>query len=373
MKMNYIFKLMLLIVSVNLYSCKDNGEIANQEYLNGVENLIAKSNNSGVQLNWENPDGHKYDKVEISYMVDSEKVILMETILEKYSSLNISLPNAQVYKFTVRALSSISSQFSEEQSVKGRKLVEQDPSDELSDMLNSVEMYGGDGGARIIWKNPKDIHAIIEVKYDGNSIEIDANKLLREYTIPQLELNRNYDFSVSIKHGDVLTDAKVFTVKPALGFKRLNNDGWSILASSEEIESENAAVNNLLDGSNLTYWRTKVSGTAAKYPHYIIIDLKRERKIQGLSLSRKFGDDDYSSWDNNISLSTDGVTYPNKYIYFNASKDPNLIFQVEFNRTVEGEQMYLLPNVQTARYIKIDMVRGSKTYAVFSNLNIYGE
>ncbi|ERJ58157.1 discoidin domain-containing protein [Sphingobacterium paucimobilis] len=374
MKQTYAIRFLILLIGISLFSCKDKEEESIDNRLLGVIGLMAESADTGVRLIWENPSDRTYDKVEVSYLEGGEKIIIVEPISEKYSSIAVNLKSDAVYKFFVRAFSSVSNEFAEEMSVKGRKLVELAPSDELEKLLNGIQIYGGGGGARVVWENSKDLSAIIEIKYDDKSLELEADRLIREYTIPNLDMNNNYTMLVQVKYdNNINTRVKTFTVRPALGFKRIENDGWTIVASSEETVSEQAPATNLLDGNPRTYWRTKVSGTAVKYPHYVIIDLKREHKIQGLSLSRKFGDEDYSSWDNNISLSTDGVTFADKYVYANASKDPNPIFQVEFNRTVEGEQMYLLPYVHTARYIRIDMLRASKTYAVFGDIHIYGE
>src|SRR5699024_3253906 len=136
--------------------------------------------------------------------------------------------------------------------------------------------------------------------------------------------------------GTLTTIKKSVSVIAKTRFAKLKNDGWEITASSEEMQSENGAAINLLDDNPETYWRSKVSSPAKSYPHYIIIDLQRERKIYGITLSRKKGDDDFSSWDNDISLSKDGVNYTHTYSYLKNSTDDNPIFKVEFNRTIEG-------------------------------------
>ncbi len=374
MKKTYAMRFLILLIGMSLFGCKDKKDETLDNTMSGVVGLMAESTSTGVRLIWENPEDRGYDKVEISYMEGDERIAIIESISERYSSRMVELQKNEVYKFFVKGFSSVSNVFADEVSVKGRKLVELAPSDELEALLNSIQIYGGDGGARVVWENPKDLNASIVIKYEDKEVGLDAERLVREYTIPNLDLGRDYTMLVQVRYlDDISTAVKTFTVRPALGFRRLQNEGWTIVASSEELVSESAPATNLLDANPKTYWRTKVSGTAAKYPHYVIIDLKKEYKIQGLSLSRKLGDEDYSSWDNNISLSTDGVSFSDKYVYANSSKDPNLIFQVEFNRTIEGEQMYLLPYVHTARYIRIDMVRGSKTYAVFGDIHVYGE
>jgi hypothetical protein len=104
------------------------------------------------------------------------------------------------------------------------------------------------------------------------------------------------------------------------------------------------------------------------------VDLKSSHLISAVTLRRRWGNDENSSWDTNISVSEDGVTYTTPYMYKNASTDANPIFKVEFNRTVDGQQMFLLPYTHTARYVRLDFVRGAgSAYAVYGDLNFYGE
>src|SRR5690606_4752742 len=130
---------------------------------------------------------------------------------------------------------------------------------------------------------------------------------------------------------------------------------------------------NLLDGSSQTYWRSRTSSPTATYPHQLVVDMKSSKNVGALTLQRKFQDNDYSSWDKSFYFSEDGINWSTEYLYANNSTHSNPIFKVEFNRTIEGEQIYRLPAFTKARYIKLISKRGGRSYAIFSELNVLGE
>lgn len=58
--------------------------------------------------------------------------------------------------------------------------------------------------------------------------------------------------------------------------------GWKVIdVSSQETSSEYAPATCAIDGNVGTKWHTQYSGTAATAPHYIAIDMGRERVIKG--------------------------------------------------------------------------------------------
>ncbi|MBE8721196.1 discoidin domain-containing protein [Sphingobacterium pedocola] len=376
MKRNYIKLIFFILFCVGSISCKEDKTADNvEEAASGLEKLAAISTQTGVLLTWENPPGHTYDQVEIWYEEAGRKVVHSQQANEHYTAVAFDLQNDEVYKFHLQTRNSGSEQRGRELTVKSRKISLTDPVQELEDILNSVRILGGDGGVRVHWNNPEHIPATIVLAFEGERLELKANQLVKEVTVKNLDLDKVYVFEVSLLFdGEFITAQKNFSVRPLAGYKRLVNEGWNITASSEEISAnEHAPAANLLDNNPATYWRSKVSTPEHRYPHYVIIDLQRTRRVTAITLSRKQGDSDYSSWDNNISLSVDGRTFSETYRYFGSNTNPNQIFKVEFNRTVEGEQMYMLPFVHTARYIRIDMVRASRVHAVFGDINVYGE
>lgn len=350
-----------------LGACKDDEVVLQESQIEGVQKLKATSRTEGVLLSWENPADRKYDRVEILYTLYGEEKILTQDIDEQYYGIAIALPDAEVYKFMVRAFSSTSQKSATVVSVKGRKLAVLAPEDELSDMLNTVEISGGDGGVRVLWENPSNIRAIIRLKYEEQVHDIDAKGLLREYTLSGLDLNRIYTFEVTMVYeGEVSTSPKVFNVTALPAYRKLTYDGnWEITASST---LSGLSPLSLLDDDPMTYWKS--AATISSAAQYVIVDFKEIRYVSALTFVRKLGDSENSSWDINISTSEDGVNYAAPYMYKNSSTDPKLV--AEFNRTIDGEQIYILPQTHTARYVRIDFVRGS-AFAIFGDINFYGE
>lgn len=356
-----------------IVGCNKQDDKNGLQPIQGIEEITVASSVDGVVLSWKNPTERDYDEVSIWYTEEDEKIEISQKVEESFGEVDIALEKDKVYKFYLQVKSK-GERLAEVQTIKGRKLDVVLPEKELETLLNSIEIYGGDGGFRILWDNPSQIEAIIKLDFEGEEVEINANNLTKEYTVPDLEEGKSYAVQMQIIYAGRLTDIKKsVSVIAKTRFAKLKNEGWEITASSEEVEAENGAAIHLLDDNPETYWRSKVSSPEESYPHYVIIDLQRERKIYGITLSRKKGDDDFSSWDNDISVSKDGINYTDKYSYLKNPANDNPIFKIEFNRTIEGEQMYLLPHVHTARYIKIDMLRASKNYAVFGDVNIYGE
>jgi hypothetical protein len=358
-----------------LGACKDDAPTIQEKFLPGVQNLRAISQVDGVILSWENPDDRAYNEVEISYTFQGEEMVIKESIDKRNSTVDIILPDSEVYKFYVKGISLVNGTPVEEHSVKGRRLVAIEADDELAGLLNSIDLQGGDNGVRVFWENSENIQALIRLEYDGQVHDIDAANLNKEYTLKGLDLNKQYTFVVGIVYeGEPIEPVRTLSATALeKSYRMLKDDGWTIIASSEQTAQP---ASNLLDNDPNTYWRSSVllmSGGAPTGQH-VIVDLKSSHLISAVTLRRRWGNDENSSWDTNISVSEDGVTYTTPYMYKNASTDANPIFKVEFNRTVDGQQMFLLPYTHTARYVRLDFVRGAgSAYAVYGDLNFYGE
>lgn len=359
-----------LLTAVITAGCSRDNEKNGVEKIQGVEDLTAASGAEEIVLSWGNPAGRAYDRVDIWYFVNGEKLTKTETIQEEFSRVELSLPDANVYKFYVQASSSATGQMAETQSVKGRILTFLQPYEELENIINSMAIYGGGGGIRLLWNNPGELPATIRIDYEEGEIDLEADRLTKEYTIGGLQEGRSYAVKISMVYdGELTSITKTLSVIPEPGYAKLRPDDWSITASSTDTQGGASQAENLLDGDPQTYWRSETG-----YPHHVIIDMERVRKVAAITIARKFGDGTNSSWDNNISLSKDGTNYGEVYRYMLTSSHPNPIFTREFNRTMEGEQLYMLPAVEEARYIRIDMVRGAgNQIALFGDVHVYGE
>ena len=74
---------------------------------------------------------------------------------------------------------------------------------------------------------------------------------------------------------------------------KLNKQNWKIVSfSSEETSGEgtlNGRATTLIDGNASTYWHSKWTGTAATYPHEVIIDLGASLSPNGMALTQRNG------------------------------------------------------------------------------------
>lgn len=86
---------------------------------------------------------------------------------------------------------------------------------------------------------------------------------------------------------------------------------WKVIEySSQETSSENSPARNAIDGNVNTKWHTKYSGTTAAAPHYITIDMGRERTIKGFLATPRMDDSTNGLIRKyEFQVSTDGETW----------------------------------------------------------------
>ncbi len=360
-----------------LFSCsKETDENIELYSVEKVQNLKAQSGKNKIILSWLNPTETEY--VTVTYYIDgTEKDVKVESKDQPSHNLEVVVNDQQVYKFTLIAYNSIGER-SEEQTVKGKALSEDDDSDEnpYDIILKTVKMYSSPDGVKVTWRNEKESEAIIYVTFINDLgkeviVEYDATSMIKESTIKDLKIGKELEFSVEVKNDNKSsTFTRTFNATPKNNIQKLDKSKWSITGSSEETISEDGALINLIDGTPKTYWRSQIKPEAASYPHYVIIDMKKVVNVTAISLERKWGDGENSSWDNKVSVSMDGVNWETEYDYNNKQTDP--LLKIEFNRTKDGEQMYPLPSVTKGQYLKVTFKRSSKTFALFGELSIYG-
>ena len=62
----------------------------------------------------------------------------------------------------------------------------------------------------------------------------------------------------------------------------VSRDGWKILRSSSENDSNGKVAANVIDAKPRTHWHSRFTGTKAKPPHEIVIDMGSSREVRGL-------------------------------------------------------------------------------------------
>ncbi|MFI8221263.1 discoidin domain-containing protein [Streptomyces sp. NPDC085932] len=89
----------------------------------------------------------------------------------------------------------------------------------------------------------------------------------------------------------------------------LPRDGWTATASSQETTAGDGRAVNVLDSSAGTMWHSKWSGTPAKPPHHLTIDMKTSRAVSALSYQPRKTGLNGRVGTFAISTSADGTTF----------------------------------------------------------------
>jgi hypothetical protein len=132
---------------------------------------------------------------------------------------------------------------------------------------------------------------------------------------------------------------------PVLSFSsrnELSKLGWTVASfSSEETSGEgpvSGRANAVIDDNPSTYWHSRWSGTAATYPHEIVIDMAAQKTLQGISLTQRSGLQ-RAVKDFEILTSTNGTTFTSEGNFAAANSN--------------GPQYFNFTSSKTVRYFKI--------------------
>ncbi|NCU03418.1 MAG: discoidin domain-containing protein [Chitinophagaceae bacterium] len=162
--------------------------------------------------------------------------------------------------------------------------------------------------------------------------------------------NIPYELKVKLVHENGVVVETIYSYTftggvPVLTFStrnELSKQGWSVYAfSSEETSGEgttNGRAATVIDGNAATYWHSKWSGSAAVYPHELVIDLGSEKTANGLSVTQRSGLS-RSVKNAELQISSDAVNFTsvNNYVFANSN----------------GAQYFDFNTTKTFRYFKI--------------------
>ena len=158
----------------------------------------------------------------------------------------------------------------------------------------------------IYYNDPNVNNEGLGVNKDYNAVTWESkpfgtNEFRIEMPLADLEFKGNtaYELRIGLVHenGTVKSFSYLFNFlndKPILEFgnrTELSKQGWSITSfSSEETSGEGATdgrATNLIDGDLNSYWHSKWTGTAASYPHQIVIDMGGLKSVEGVSIVQR--------------------------------------------------------------------------------------
>ena len=127
----------------------------------------------------------------------------------------------------------------------------------------------------------------------------------------------------------------------------LDTDGWVVesYSSQEDNNGEgegNGRVYNTFDGNPDTFWHTCWAGCTAEPPHFFVIDMLESKEITGIIFTQR------QSLSRNIEVLSIEISNDN------SSWTPLGEFTLE---SIKAGQDKVLPEVVSARYIKLNVVK----------------
>ena len=133
---------------------------------------------------------------------------------------------------------------------------------------------------------------------------------------------------------------------------------WSIASySTQHNTAAENVVKNIIDGSAATRWHT-LSNASAKYPHFVVVDMKADKMITGFEIFRMAGD--VRACDRfQLLVSNDNKAWLD-------------LGSFDFDRMNDGGQFYPIPGQPKARYFKFVGLSGPNGYMVMGEINVYG-
>ena len=362
-------------------SCQDENEI--QYAINPVGSLKAISGDHQVNLSWDNPADKSLSYIGIvSTNMNTTKAdtFKYETKEEIHGEYTIPVPvgnEKDVYRFTVVAHNASGGR-SEARYVKG-KAFSDDSEIYIIDILNSISAEPvANGGVKFTWENENNVKGNLKVDYtikgQSNSVNFDLLSASPEGMIDGgVLLETTFVIQIVMDDGTTMSDTRELVVRP-ISYPKMDKSRWKIYSfSSQKASSGNGSASCLIDNASTTMWSASVSGAN----QYIIVDLGGSAVLDKFSLERNFGESNAAGWDLEYSIGDDADNDVWSYIYsYFTSSTQGAFFQVEFNRTIDGEQLYQLPLLSkqiTGRYIKIKVTRiASGGYMHFGEFNVYG-
>lgn len=143
---------------------------------------------------------------------------------------------------------------------------------------------------------------------------------------------------------------------------KLLKNNWSILAASSEALNEvapNGMAKALIDDDLSTFWHSRWEAPAAKYPHWVAVDMGKEYVIHKFICFRR-PNNDGAQTKNRFWTSNDGQNWEDQGEY-------------PFNPFIDGGQEYEMENLPKARYFKYEATQGQFDWAFLAEIDVIGE
>lgn len=161
---------------------------------------------------------------------------------------------------------------------------------------------------------------------------------------------------------DSLSIDTFYTEFEQSGSFAFDKEDWDIVDFSSNHGGAANSVWNVIDGTDGTRWHS-LSGGGSSYPHHVTIDMGAVRTITQFGVWRttfENGGDDRAPDVIQFLVSEDNVTWVD-------------LGEFDFNRFINGEQVYQMPEGTVGRYFKLVGVSGPQdTNFVLGEISAYG-
>ncbi|WP_334149393.1 endo-alpha-N-acetylgalactosaminidase family protein [Microbacterium sp.] len=140
---------------------------------------------------------------------------------------------------------------------------------------------------------------------------------------------------------------------------RIPNAQITASASSEEVDGEDGAAANMLDGDAGSFWHSRWSANATSYPHVLTFDLGAAEQVDGVSYLRRGANQNGPIKGYQVAVSTDGATFTD-------------VTSGEWKNVAEWQDVNF--DETTARYIRItatSSISGTQ-FAAVAEMAVYG-
>lgn len=178
--------------------------------------------------------------------------------------------------------------------------------------------------------------------------------------ITDMLANTNYQFR-TIFRPDSLSIDRFYTSYIDGGLFSIDKKDWRIVSfSSQHPGSDNAAA-NFIDGTERTRWHSCAG--CSSYPHWIIVDMGAARILT------QFG-----VWRTDFDSPGGDSRGPDRFEFLTSEDNVTWVNQGTFNfdRSLNGEQRYMLPNSPKVRYFRFLGIQGSENNMVLGEISAYG-
>lgn len=173
-----------------------------------------------------------------------------------------------------------------------------------------------------------------------------------------------YDVTLKVKgiFGEAISTLRLKLIQSA----KLDKTGWSIVScdSQEPKESEwsESPIAGLaeaaIDGDLNTFWHSQWDKAQPGYPHWFIVDMKRNYVISSFVCYRRQGNDGGQT-ENKFETSLDGENWMDLGTF-------------AFDRFKDEGQTYTMVQLPEARYFRYTATKGVNHYAFLAEIDVYG-